>query len=199
MGYTYGISGTHYTLKQGLPKKICVAKIFWEKEQPLKSPRRRKAVRIKGRVATQCATLCSMAICFAPLLLPKFFSTLCIKKHSWKKLFQLVSDFISLPPSFCFTLRFCSYESTKDKLSLYLIWTFASRFVRMFRKSFLFPHYNWKVTSRLLGYFTKILQKNCREFFPTTAYKKEVRYNSNFLFLVILSNHFWHIGLTFNT
>ena len=28
----------------------------------------------------------------------------------------------------------------------------------MFRKSFT-PHYNWKVTSRLLGYFTKILQK----------------------------------------
>ena len=52
--------------KTGLPKKICVAKIFWEKEQPLKSPRRRKAVRIKGRVATQWATLCSTAVCFAP-------------------------------------------------------------------------------------------------------------------------------------
>ncbi len=51
--------------KTGLPKKICVAKIFWEKEQPLKSPRHRKAVRIKGRVATQWATLCSMAVCFA--------------------------------------------------------------------------------------------------------------------------------------
>ena len=38
------------------------------------------------------------------------------------------------------------------------------------------------LTSRLLGYFTKILQKNCREFFPTIAYKKEVRYYSNFLF-----------------
>ena len=58
--------------KTGIPKKICVAKIFWEKEQPLKSPRRRKAVRIKGRVATQWATLCSMAVCFAPHLLPKF-------------------------------------------------------------------------------------------------------------------------------
>ena len=58
--------------KTGLPKKICVAKIFWEKEQPLKSPRRRKAVRIKGRVATQWATLCSMAVCFASHLLPKF-------------------------------------------------------------------------------------------------------------------------------
>ena len=43
--------------KTGFPKKICVAKIFWEKEQPLKSPRHRKAVRIKGRVATQWATL----------------------------------------------------------------------------------------------------------------------------------------------
>ena len=50
-------------------------------------------------------------------------------------------------------------------------------------QKFLSPHYNWKVTSRLLGYFTKILQKNCREFFSTTAYKKEVRYYSNFLLL----------------
>ena len=49
-------------------------------------------------------------------------------------------------------------------------------------QKFLFPHYNWKVTSRLSGYFTKILQKNCREIFPTTANKKEVRYSSNFLF-----------------
>ena len=58
--------------KTGLPKKICVAKIFWEKEQPLKRTRRRKAVWIKGRVATQWATLCSMAVCFAPHSLPKF-------------------------------------------------------------------------------------------------------------------------------
>lgn len=77
-------------------------------------------------------------------------------KSILKKYFQLVSDFIFLPPSFCFTLRFCSYESTKDKLSLYLIWTLVSRFAGVFRKSFT-PHYNWKVTSRLLGYFTKIL------------------------------------------
>ena len=67
----------------------------------------------------------------------KVFSTLCTEKHSWKNHFQLVSDFIFLPPSFCFLLRLCSYESTKDKLSLYLIWTLASRFVGVFRKSFL--------------------------------------------------------------
>ena len=85
-----------------------------------------------------------------------------------------------------FTLSFCSYESTKEKLFLYHIWTLVRRFVGVFRKSFLLPHYNWKVTSRLLGYFTKILQKNCREIFPTTAYKKEVRYYSNFLFSFLL-------------
>ena len=32
-------------------------------------------------------------------------------------------------------------------------------------QKFLLLHYNWKVTSRLSGCFTKILQKNCREFF----------------------------------
>ena len=93
---------------------------------------------------------------FAPHLLPKFFSPSCIEKHSWKKHFQLVSDFIFLPPSFCFLLRLCSYESTKDKLSLYHIWTLVSRFAGVFCKSFLPPYYNWKVTSRLSGYFTKI-------------------------------------------
>ena len=77
-----------------------------------------------------------ISLSFASHLLPKFFSTLCIKKHSWKNHFQLVSDFIFLPPSFYFFLRFCSYESTEDKLSLYLIWTFASRFAGVFRKSF---------------------------------------------------------------
>ena len=104
------------------------------------------------------------------------------RKTLLKIQFQLVSNFIFLPPSFSFLRHFCSYESTKDKLFLYHIWTLVRRFVGVFRKSFLLPHYNWKVTSRLLGYFTKILQKNCREIFPTTAYKKEVRYNSNFLF-----------------
>ena len=103
-------------------------------------------------------------------------------KNTLKKTFSTCIRLHFLPPSFCFTLRFCSYKSTKDKLSLYHIWTLVRRFVGVFRKSFLLPHYNWKVTSRLLGYFTKILQKNCREIFPTTAYKKEVRYNSNFLF-----------------
>ena len=96
-------------------------------------------------------------------------------KSILKKYFQLVSDFIFLPPSFCFTLRFCSYESTKDKLPLCHIWTFASRFAGVLCKSFLSSHYNWKVPRRLSGYFTKILQKNCREIFPTTACKKEVR------------------------
>ena len=80
-------------------------------------------------------------------------------KNTLKKHFQLVSDFIFLPPSFCFTFSYCSYESTKDKLSLYHIWTLVRRFAGVFCKSFLPPHYNWKVTSRLLGYFTKILQK----------------------------------------
>ena len=62
-------------------------------------------------------------------------------------------------PSLYFLLRFWSYESTEDKLSLYHIWTLVRRFAGVFCKSFLPPHYNWKVTSRLLGYFTKILQK----------------------------------------
>ena len=74
----------------------------------------------------------SLRICF------QSFSLRYTLKSILKKHFQLVSDFIFLPPSFCFTLRFCSYESTKDKLSLYHIWTFASRFAGCFAKNLIF-------------------------------------------------------------
>ena len=146
---------------------------------------------ISGFTASQSPQLRLRSIVGYTLLISLLFyfafaSKVFLYDIQWKTLlkihFQLVSNFIFLPPSFYFFLRFCSYESTKDKLFLYHIWTLVRRFVGVFRKSFLLPHYNWKVTSRLLGYFTKILQKNCREIFPTTAYKKEVRYNSNFLF-----------------
>ena len=101
--------------------------------------------------------LISLLFCFA------FASKVFLYDIHWKTLlkihFQLVSNFIFLPPSFSFLRHFCSYESTKDKLSFYHIWTLVRRFAGVFCKSFLPPHYNWKVTSRLLGYFTKILQK----------------------------------------
>ena len=99
-----------------------------------------------------------LSICF------QSFSLCYPPKGSFKKLFQLVSDFISLPPSFCFTLRFCSYESTKDKLSLYLIWTFASRFVGVFRKSF-YSH-------TIIGKLRAVCRGISRKF-----YKKNFRYN----------------------
>ena len=58
----------------------------------------------------------------------------------WKTLlkihFQLVSNFIFLPPSFCFTFSFCSYESTKDKLSLYLYWKVSISLRGCFAKVF---------------------------------------------------------------
>ena len=96
---------------------------------------------------------------FCSAFASKVFLSVMYWKAFLKNNFQLVSDFIFLSPSFCFFLRFCSYESTKDKLSFYHIWTLVSRFAGVFRKNFLPPHYNWKVASRLLGYFTKILQK----------------------------------------
>ena len=91
-----------------------------------------------------------LSICF------QSFSLCYPPKGSFKKLFQLVSDFISLPPSFCFTLRFCSYESTKDKLSLYLIWTFASRFAGAFSQKFFILHLTKDTKFQKFG----ILKKN---------------------------------------
>ena len=45
-----------------------------------------------------------MAICFAPLLLPKFFSTFCIEKYSWKNIFNLY------PTSFFCLLHFIFFS-----------------------------------------------------------------------------------------
>ena len=118
-------------------------------------PRRAHSLRQQSIVGY--TLLISLLFCLA------FASKVFLYDIHWKTLlkihFQLVSNFIFLPPSFYFFLRLCSYESTEDKLSLYHIWTLVRRFAGVFCKSFLPPHYNWKVTSRLLGYFTKILQK----------------------------------------
>ena len=58
-------------------------------------------------------------------------------KNTLKNTFSTCIRLHFLPPSFCFTIRFCSYESTKDKLSLYHIWTLVRLFAGVFRKSFL--------------------------------------------------------------
>lgn len=92
----------------------------------------------------------SLRICF------QSFSLRYTLKSILKKHFQLVSDFIFLPPSFYFFLRFCSYESTKDKLSLYLIWTFASRFAGAFSQKFFIPHLTKDTKFQKFG----ILKKN---------------------------------------
>ena len=127
-----------------------------------------------------CYTLL-ISLSFASHLLPKFLSMLSTERFV-KKTF---STCIRLHFSASFILFFSPFlflrVHERQIISLLILESF-NLFAGVFRKSFLLPHYNWKVTSRLLGYFTKILQKNCREIFPTTAYKKEVRYNSNFLF-----------------
>lgn len=72
----------------------------------------------------------SLRICFQSFLYVMHWKTL-LKNH-----FQLVSDFIFLPPSFYFTFSFCSYESTKDKLSLYLYWKVSISLRGCFAKVF---------------------------------------------------------------
>ena len=83
----------------------------------------------------------------------------------WKTLlkihFQLVSNFIFLPPSFSFLRHFCSYESTKDKLSLYHIWTLVSRFAGVFRKNF----YPFTIIGKLRAVCWGISQKFLYVFF----------------------------------
>ena len=92
-----------------------------------------------------------------------------------QKILQFLIPFEPLP-------AFSPQKNQSYKLVSFEIASWYAFQLECSAKGFYPPHYNWKVTSRLSGYFTKILQKNCREIFPTTAYKKEVRYYSNFLF-----------------
>ena len=56
-------------------------------------------------------------------------------------------------------------------VTLFSAFTDFILFAGEFYKSFSgIPHLYWKIISRLLGYFTGILQKNCREFSPKPAY-----------------------------
>ena len=125
---------------------------------------------ISGFTASQSTLFCEAkysVLHFAqqPSVLLRIFLKVFFYDIHWKTLlkkhFQLVSDFIFLPPSFCFTLRFCSYESTKDKLSLYLIWTFASRFAGVFRKNF----YPFTIIGKLRAVCRGISQKFLYVFF----------------------------------
>ena len=88
------------------------------------------------------------------------------RKTLLKIQFQLVSNFIFLPPSFSFLRHFCSYESTKDKLFLYHIWTLVRRFVGVFRKSFYPLTIIGKLQAVCWGISREFYKKNCREFFP---------------------------------
>ena len=102
-----------------------------------------------------------------------------------KKYFQLVSDFIFLPPSFCFTFSFCSYESTKDKLSLYHIWTLVSPFAGVFCKSFFSLTIIGKFRAVCRGisrkFYKKIAEKFSRQ--PHAKRKSDITQTSFFAFI----------------
>ena len=77
-----------------------------------------------------------------------------------------MSDFIFLPPSFYFFAVFVLTSPRKTNYLSIIYGHLQAVLWGCFAKVFT-PHYNWKVTSRLLGYFTKILQKffRCNWFF----------------------------------
>ena len=83
-----------------------------------------------------------------------------------------MSDFIFLPPSFYF---FAVFVLTSPRKTNYLsiIYGHLQAVLRGYFAKVFTPHYNWKVTSRLSGYFTKILQKIAEKFSRQSHIKRK--------------------------
>ena len=90
--YTYGISGTPYTIKQDSRKNLH-GKDFLGKGATAQKPAPPKGGAEKRAWCYAVGYTLLISLSFAPHLLPKFFSALRTEKHSWK-IFQLVYDFI---------------------------------------------------------------------------------------------------------
>ena len=109
-----------------------------------------------------------------------------------KKHFQLVSDFIFLPPSFCFTFSFCSYESPKDKLSLYLYWKVSISLRGCFAKVFYPLTIIGKLRAVCWGisrkFYKKIAEKFSRQ--PHIKRKSDITQTSFFDYYIYLQFFF---------
>ena len=120
---------------------------------------------ISGFTASQSTLFCEAkysVLHFAhkpPVLLPVWFQSFLYVMH-WKTLLKKpFSTCIRLHFSasfFFFSSPFLFLRVHERQIISLLILESFNLFAGVFRKSFLPPHYNWKVTSRLSGYFTKI-------------------------------------------
>ena len=116
----------------------------------------------------------------------KFFSTLCIKKHSWKSHFQLVSDFIFCLLHFVLLSVFLLRVHERQIISLLILESF-NLFAGVFRKSFYSHTIIGKLRVVCWGISRKFYKKIAENFFSTIAYKKEVRlYQTSFFALYFL-------------
>ena len=124
--------------------------------------------------------LISLLFCFA--FASKVFLTIMYWKAFLKNHFQLVSNFIYLPPSFYFFAIFVLMSPQKDKSSPYLYWKVSISLRGCFAKNFYPFTIIGKLRTVCRGISQKFYKKIAENFFSTIAYKKEVRYYSNFLF-----------------
>ena len=93
------------------------------------------------------------------------FSIHYVLKNILKKHFQLLSDFIFLPPSFYFFAVFVLISPQKDKSSPYLYWK-VSISLRGISQKFLPLTIIGKLQAVCRGVSQKFYKKNCRGFFP---------------------------------
>ena len=112
---------------------------------------------------------------------PQSFSLRYALKNTLKKTFSTCIRLHFSPSFILFYFQFLFLRVHKRQIISLPYMDISKPFCGGVLQKFFLSHYNWKVPRRLSGYFTKILQKNCREIFPTTACKKEVRlYQTSF-------------------
>ena len=179
--YTYGISGSPYTIKQDSRKNLH-GKDFLGKGATAQKPAPPKGGAEKRAWCYTVGYTLLISFSFAPHLIPKFFSALRTEKYSWKN-FQRVSDFIFYAFFILFYSPFLFLRVHERQIISLSYMDISKTFCGGILQKFLPLTIIRKLQAVCRGISLKFYKKIAENFFPTTAYKKEVRYNSNFLFL----------------
>lgn len=124
-----------------------------------------------------------MAVCFAPLF-PQNFSLRSALKNTLEKTFSTCIRLHFSASFILFSSPFLFLRVHERQIISLSYMDISKTFCGGVLQKFFTPlTIIGKLRAVCWGISRKFYKKNCREIFPTTAYKKEVRYYSNFLLL----------------